>query len=60
MGITNLFAKPVAADAPPDLVPRPPSAVRSYGLSERGQKRKSNEDCFVIAELARTLNDSQL
>ena len=32
-----------------------PFAVSSFGLSDRGQKRESNEDCFAIAELARTL-----
>lgn len=44
--------------APEDTVvfqTRPPFVVRSYGLSDRGQKRESNEDCFAIAELARTL-----
>jgi serine/threonine protein phosphatase PrpC len=41
-------------DTPP-ISPRPPFKVQSYGLSDRGQIRKSNEDCFVIAELARTL-----
>ena len=35
--------------------PRSPFVVRSFGLSDPGQKRDSNEDCFVIAELARTL-----
>lgn len=34
---------------------RPPFVLRSFGLSDRGQKRDSNEDCFAIAELARTL-----
>jgi protein phosphatase len=29
--------------------------VHSYGLSDRGRVRDSNEDCFVIAELVRTL-----
>jgi protein phosphatase len=29
--------------------------VRSYGLSDRGQVRESNEDSFLIAELARAL-----
>lgn len=33
----------------------PPFVVRSHGLSDRGQKRETNEDCFAIAELARTL-----
>jgi protein phosphatase len=35
--------------------PRPPFAARSFGLSDPGRKRDSNEDCFAIAELARTL-----
>jgi len=30
--------------------------VTSYGMSDCGQKRTSNEDCFVIAEFARTLS----
>ncbi|MBL9082676.1 MAG: serine/threonine-protein phosphatase [Planctomycetales bacterium] len=34
---------------------RPVFSVRSFGISDRGQKRESNEDCFAIAELARTL-----
>jgi protein phosphatase len=29
--------------------------VQSYGLSDRGLKRETNEDCFAVAELARTL-----
>jgi PPM family protein phosphatase len=29
--------------------------VKSFGLSDRGRVRPANEDCFVIAELARTL-----
>lgn len=35
--------------------PLPSFAARSFGLSDRGQVRESNEDCFAIAELARTL-----
>src|SRR5689334_8253545 len=34
---------------------RPPFAMRSFGLSDRGQVRPDNEDRFAIAELARTL-----
>ncbi|CAN5141273.1 protein phosphatase 2C domain-containing protein [soil metagenome] len=30
--------------------------MSSYGISDRGLKRESNEDCFVIAEFARGLN----
>src|ERR1022692_1299893 len=47
----------------PDTVPEmlavdaaPPAlTVRSFGLTDRGQVRPSNEDNFLIAELARTL-----
>lgn len=58
MGLSNLFTrKPAAAttDTPSISTPRPPFNVQSYGLSDRGQIRSSNEDCFLIAELARTL-----
>jgi protein phosphatase len=41
----------------PGLVadPLPPVAVRSFGLTDKGQVRTSNEDHFLIAELTRTL-----
>ena len=47
----------------PDTVPEMPAVnattpaltVRSFGLTDRGQVRPSNEDHFLIAELARTL-----
>lgn len=35
---------------------RPAFVVRSFGLSDRGRKRQTNEDCFFVAELARTLS----
>jgi serine/threonine protein phosphatase PrpC len=38
-----------------EVKPGSPFIVRSFGISDRGQKRDSNEDCFAIAELARTL-----
>lgn len=38
-----------------ELKPRPPFALSSFGISDRGQKRETNEDCFSIAELVRTL-----
>jgi len=34
---------------------RPPFTVESYGLSDPGRVRDSNEDCFAVVELARTL-----
>ena len=37
----------------------PPFGVRSFGLSDRGKVRPTNEDGFVIAELARTLSVHQ-
>jgi serine/threonine protein phosphatase PrpC len=39
-----------AVDATPSVL-----AVRSFGLTDRGQVRPSNEDHFLIGELARTL-----
>ena len=44
-----------ATDDTVNLKPRPLFAVRSFGLSDQGQKRETNEDCFAIAELARML-----
>lgn len=38
---------------------RPPFEVRSFGSTDRGQRRDSNEDCFAIAEMARTLHVHQ-
>ncbi len=34
---------------------QPPGVVNSFGLTDRGQVRQTNEDNFLIAELARTL-----
>jgi protein phosphatase len=56
-----MISEPTTARGPtpargPSPSPRPPLAVRSYGLSDRGRVRETNEDCFVIAELVRTLN----
>jgi len=61
MSLSSLFArKPLATTATPAVAsPRPPFNVKSYGLSDRGKVRSSNEDCFLIAELARTLQVHQ-
>jgi protein phosphatase len=47
----------VAAQVEPPAVPSPPPpfVVRSFGMSDRGQVRPSNEDSFAIVELARTM-----
>jgi len=58
MGLSSLFARrPTAATTatPSVAAPHPLFNVQSYGLSDRGQIRSSNEDRFLIAELARTL-----
>lgn len=56
MNLAHLFTrKPKAQSIAPPSPPRPPLVVESFGLSDQGQKRSSNEDCFVIAELSRTL-----
>lgn len=36
-----------------------PLTVRGYGLTDRGRVRAANEDCFLIAELARSLRVHQ-
>jgi len=59
MNILSFFrsqTKTSSTEVPCVAPARPPLLVRSFGLSDRGQKRETNEDCFVIAELARTLH----
>src|SRR4051794_32527857 len=51
--VTARTAHPAPVRAP--ATPRPPLAVRSHGLSDRGRVRATNEDCFVVADLVRTL-----
>jgi hypothetical protein len=49
---------PAAPDHPESPLwrdPPPPVAVRSFGLTDRGKVGPSNEDHFLIAEVARTL-----
>jgi PPM family protein phosphatase len=56
MNLANLLAEtPKAQSAEAVSASCPPFTVKSFGLSDRGQVRGTNEDCFVIAELARTL-----
>jgi PPM family protein phosphatase len=65
MRLFNLFRRdPIAsppAPAPSEVRPAPvakpdkPFAIRSFGLSDRGRVRPSNEDRFAIIELARTM-----
>jgi protein phosphatase len=67
MALLNLFRRqPNATDTVPSSLatrvepapapdPRPPFVVRSFGLSDRGQARPSNEDRFVVVELARAM-----
>jgi serine/threonine protein phosphatase PrpC len=43
------------AEIPQVETPRPPIAVRSFGLTDQGKVRSSNEDQFLIGELARIL-----
>jgi protein phosphatase len=37
------------------LVPYPPFVLTGFGLTDRGRRRETNEDCFAVAELARAL-----
>jgi len=56
MNLSTLFSvKSKGQSADPVSAPRSPFIVNSFGLSDRGQIRSSNEDCFVVAELTRTL-----
>jgi protein phosphatase len=56
MNLTTLFArKPKIPSPEAGSTDRPSFIVNGFGLSDRGQVRDSNEDCFVIAELMRTL-----
>ena len=38
---------------------RPRVTLQTYGLTDRGRVRDTNEDCFAVAELARTLTVRQ-
>src|SRR5262249_54582018 len=53
--------EPELARAGTPAAPKPtrPFTVRSFGLTDPGRVRPSNEDQFVIVELARTLNVHQ-
>lgn len=53
LALESKAAKPKATEVV--SVGRLPFVVTGFGLSDRGQVRDSNEDCFVIAELTRTL-----
>ena len=55
MNLASLFTHKPKPESTTPSAAKPPLVVQSFGLSDRGQKRSSNEDCFVIAELARTL-----
>lgn len=46
-------------DPEPQAARRPPCAVRSFGLTDRGLVRSSNEDHFAIVEMARTMHVRQ-
>ena len=60
MNLFNLFRSPKAVpgegNAPHAAPTRSPLTLTSFGMSDVGRVRRSNEDCFVIAELARTLH----
>lgn len=43
----------------PGRTHRPPFVVESFGVSDPGRVRDSNEDCFAVAELSRTLQVQQ-
>ena len=55
MNLASLFTRKPKPESTAPSAAKPPLVVQSFGLSDRGQKRSSNEDCFVTAELTRTL-----
>ena len=46
-------------NAPTSDVQRQPAATRSFGMTDKGRVRASNEDQFLIAELRKTLRIRQ-
>jgi protein phosphatase len=48
-------AAPRRADPAPDPAPAPALAVRSFGLTDRGKVRPTNQDQFLIARLIKAL-----
>jgi len=56
MNLANLFSRQPKHQKPNETsMPRPPLVVDSFGLTDRGKVRPANEDCFIVAELTRTL-----
>jgi PPM family protein phosphatase len=55
MNLLDLFRAPSKTPETPPTAQRPALALKSFGMSDRGLVRPTNEDCFLIAELARTL-----
>src|SRR6185369_8063720 len=56
MSLLNLFRRPAKRDEPPrGDATTAPLTVTSFGATDRGRKRSTNEDCFAIVELTRTM-----
>ncbi|MEY4637130.1 MAG: hypothetical protein RJA55_2928 [Acidobacteriota bacterium] len=47
------------SDAITAIIPPPALAIRAFGLTDRGLKRETNEDQFLIAELSKTMRVCQ-
>src|SRR2546421_12170009 len=55
MSLPDTRPELVRAGPPPRAAPARPFTVRGFGLTDPGRVRPSNEDRFVVLELARTL-----
>ncbi len=60
VNLAHFFSnRPKAPESAPAADAPPPFVMESFGMTDRGQSRGSNEDCFVVAHLARTLQVRQ-
>ena len=59
MSLPDTEPELVRAGPPPQPMPARPFTMRGFGLTDPGRVRPSNEDRFVVVELARTMHVHQ-